>query len=1012
MRMDETFWARLPAPAEPGQAAVGLERWRERLLQLEDGPVRAQALALTDEPGPRRLLEALFGNSPFLGQCLLREPGYLATLLDTGFDHGLTALLAGLAAEAGAIRGPGEPELRQLMALLRQAKRRAALLIGLADIGGVWPLEQVTRALSDLAETTLGLATDHLLRRAATQGWLKLADQEQPGPGSGLIVLGMGKLGGRELNYSSDIDLIVLYDDELVLARGAEPDQLSRGFVRLARDLVRIMEERTAEGYVFRTDLRLRPDPGATPPAVSVSAAEVYYASVGQNWERAALIKARPVAGDYQAAAGFLGQLRPFIWRRNLDFAAIQDIHSIKRQINAHKGHHAIAINGHNIKLGRGGIREIEFFAQTQQLIFGGRDDQVRRAPTCQALRALEATGRIGPEVADSLIAAYRFLRRVEHRVQMIDDQQTHSLPADDAGVARLAVFLGYHDPKSFRCQLLGHLQQVSEHYARLFEEAAPLGGPGNLVFTGTDPDPATVETLAGLGFQAPEAVIQTVADWHRGRYRATRSGRARELLTELAPYLLEAFGRTTTPGEALANFDRFLGKLPAGIQLFSLFQANPKLIDLVAEIMGLAPSLAETLERNPALLDAVLLDEFFGPLPDNLALRQGLARALADARDFEDALLLSRRWLNDQKFRAGVQILRHVSDGDRAGPFLSQLADVVIAAMVDRVTEDFARQHGRFQQAELAVLALGKLGSRRMSVNSDLDLILVYRVGADEVQSDGRRPLAPSTYYTRLTQRLINALTAPLGEGRLYEVDMRLRPSGSSGPIAVSYESFVKYQQSQAWTWEHMALTRARAVTGADGLVADLEAAIRQVLTRPRDPDQLLRDVAEMRARIEREFGSDNPWNVKYARGGVIDITFLNQYLVLRHAHRHPEILSTETLTSLQRMAGLGLIAADQVAILERGQRLWRRLQSFLRLTVDPAHHRGPLPPALVASLARAAFPEGGAVAAAAVDMAELSGMIKDVAAAVYRVFQAVIEQPAAALPPLPDAETPADEP
>ena len=399
----------------------------------------------------------------------------------------------------------------RLMARLRIAKRRVALLTGIADMAGIWDLAQVTGALSTFAETALRLACDHLLVKAAGAGSLVLPDPEHPSVGSGLIILAMGKFGARELNYSSDIDLIVLYDDHVV--QTTQPDNMARTFVRLARDLVRIMEERTRDGYVFRTDLRLRPDPGATPLAVSVSAAEAYYGSLGQNWERAAMIKARPVAGDLKAGREFLRFLVPFIWRRSLDFAAIQDIHSIKRQINAHRGYKAVAVNGHNVKLGRGGIREIEFFAQTQQLIFGGRDPTLRTSGTEQSLLALVGAGRIERRVAEELIQAYRYLRKVEHRVQMMEDRQTHSLPADEAGIAALALFLGYDGPEPFRTDLLATMNLVEDHYAALFEEAPPLAGTaGNLVFTGTEDDPDTLETLRNMGFGNPSAASRPCA--------------------------------------------------------------------------------------------------------------------------------------------------------------------------------------------------------------------------------------------------------------------------------------------------------------------------------------------------------------------------------------------------------------------------------------------------------------------------------------------------------------------
>ena len=989
----------LPRPFDSALADRGLERWRQEAAGAADAEVRAWAEAYADSADGRALIAAVCGNSPYLGQSLTRELPFLRRVATDGYDAAFAELLRGVEAD-----GAEERDTDRLMTTLRVAKRRAALLIALADITGRWTLEQVTGALSDIAETSVRLAANHLLRRAAEAGTLTLPEPQRPWVGSGLIVLAMGKLGARELNYSSDIDLIVLYDDAVV--QTPQPDKLARTFIRIARDLVRIMDERTRDGYVFRTDLRLRPDPGATPLAVSVSAAEIYYGSVGQNWERAAMIKARPIAGDPEAGRQFLRILEPFVWRRNLDFAAIQDIHSIKRQINAHKGHREVTVNGHDIKVGRGGIREIEFFAQTQQLIFGGRDTRLRIAPTLLANKALCAVGRVPPAAVEELEEAYRFLRRVEHRIQMIDDRQTHQIPADDAGVAHLAAFLGYDDPQAFRDDLLARLGRVEDRYAELFEEAPSLSGPGNLVFTGTDDDPGTVETLRGMGYRDPSRAISVVSTWHRGRYRSTRSGRARELLTELVPTILNELAKTPAPDEALVKFDGFLGRLPAGVGLFSLFIANPWLLALVAEIMGTAPRLAETLSRNPSLLDAVISPDFFDPLPDRAGLEAEYRRILAGARDFEDALTLSRRWTNDQRFRAGAHILRGITDGDRCGPFLADLADVVVPELARRVEEEFAARHGHIPGGAWVVVAMGKLGSRQLTITSDIDLIVVYEAPPEVRTSDGARPLAPNEYHIKLTQRLTNAITAPMADGRLYEVDMRLRPSGNAGPLATSLEAFTGYQAKDAWTWEHMALTRARVIGGGGGggtaaLAGKVEAAIRAVLTRPRDPDKVLRDVADMRRRIDKEFGTDNPWNLKYARGGLIDIEFAAQYLQLRHGHDHPEILSIGTATALANATAAGLLAPEVGAELVSTLRLWRRVQGFLRLTTEDTLEPGQVSPTLLEGLSRAAFPAPAPDEEATVDFAALDARIRAIAAHAHAHFVALVEEPASKLPP-----------
>ena len=980
----------LPHAANTDRAALGLERWREAVAQAGDSGLAGFAEAVTRDADGRRLLEAVFGNSPHLTLSAVKDPGFLREILTEGPDAACAGVMSGLR-RAGNDGLDGDRLARDL----RVAKRRVALAVAVADITGAWSLEQVTGALSDFAELALSRAAGHLLRAAAAAGAFTLPDADDPEKGSGLVVLGMGKLGARELNYSSDIDLIVLYDNERI--RTDRPEELHNHFVRLTRSFVRLMDERTADGYVFRTDLRLRPDPGATPLALSALAAETYYESLGQNWERAAMIKARPVAGDREAGAAFLERLTPFVWRKNLDFAAIQDIHSIKRQINAHRGGGTIALAGHNIKLGRGGIREIEFFVQTQQLIWGGREPELRCIATVDALRALAAKARIAPQTADDLIAVYRYLRQVEHRLQMVDDEQTHTLPADEAGLRDLAAFLGYADARAFGSDLLAHLRRVETHYSDLFEHAPTLGAQGlvagNLVFTGSEADPDTIKTIGRLGYKNPQTVDAAVRGWHHGRYRAMRSTRARELLTELMPALLKALAGTPEPDKAFLKFDEFLSRLPAGVQLFSMFYSNPHLLDLVAEIMGQAPRLAAHLSRRPSVLDSVLTADFFDAPPPPEALAGELDGVLDRAGDFEDVLDNSRRWANDRKFQVGVQSLRGHLAPRAAAAALSNIAEAALNRLRPRVEKEFAGQHGRVAGSAMAIVAMGKLGGREMTATSDLDLIFIYTSAQGAEASDGPKALPPSQYFARLSQRLIGAVTAQTAEGRLYEVDMRLRPSGSAGPIACSHEAFVRYHEKEAWTWEHMALTRARVIAGPAALRALVDAALGETLTRPRDAGTLLTDVAGMRARMDSEHHTDLIWEVKHLRGGLVDVEFITQYLELKHAHAHPEILSPNTRTALRRLRDTGLLGGPVADDLIEGLDLWQAIQGLLHLTIEGESRReadGEMPEGLHETLARV----GGAV-----DFAALKEKVTATAGRIHRHFVDLIEAPARAV-------------
>jgi len=973
----------LPLPADEQAVNIGFARWRDAGEGAGDPAVAAFVQSFAGDATGQPLLASIFGNSPFLTNCCLREPGFLMRLV----HHGPDATFAEVMDRLNRHLAPAI-DRRTLMDELRMLKRRAALLIAIADIADLWPLERITGALSDFAEAALALIVRHLLASAAAAGDFALADAEDPARDSGFIVLGLGKLGARELNYSSDVDLILLYDGETARYTGRRGIQ--RFFSHLAHELSRIMVERTAEGYVFRTDLRLRPDPASTPPAVSRLAALAYYESTGQNWERAALIKARPVAGDRAAGAAFLAELTPFLWRKHLDFAAIEDIHSIKRQIDSHRGGGKIAVAGHNIKLGRGGIREIEFFAQTQQLIWGGRRPELRVAETCAALAALARTGHMSAEAAAAMTEAYRFLRRLEHRLQMVDDAQTHSLPVDRAGLRHIALFLGLASSDAFAAEITRHLSAVERHYARLFEAAPSLAGPGNLVFTGSENDPETLETLSHLGFADPAAVASIIRGWHHGRYRAMRSQRARELLTELVPPLLAAFAASPNPDVAFLRFDQFLARLPAGVQLFSLFYNNPPLLELMAEIMGAGPRLADEVARRPGLLDGVLTAGFFDPLPPRAALAAELAALLDGARHYEEILGLVRRWVGDRKFQVGVQLLRHRLDGEAAGAAFSDIAEAAMTALMPRVEAEFARTHGRVMGGAIAVLGLGKLGSRELTVTSDLDLILVYDAPPEAESSGGPRALSALAYYARLSQRFINALTTATAEGGLYEVDMRLRPSGAAGPLASSFAAFRRYHDEAAWTWEHMALTRARAVAGPEELTAKVMAAIRRVLLRQRDRNRLVLDVADMRRRITEQHRGPYDFDLKHRRGGMIDIEFIAQYLQLRDAARHPEALRQNTRAALLALAAAGALDPAAADALARALMLWRNLQSLIKLTVDEPFDEEAASPALKTILAKGA---------GAADFAALKAEMAAAASRVLVLYDALIESPAAAL-------------
>lgn len=918
-----------PTPFDPDRAA----RIKEALV--ERGFV-------SDEP----LLDSVFGNSAFLGRLALRETGALGEYFAAGPQTVVNAAI--LLAHATA-HADGEA---RAMADLRIAKRRAALAIAMADIAGVWDVNKVTAELTRFADACVGGALRFLLRQEAERAGMEERDGAKLEQSAGLTVLAMGKYGAYELNYSSDIDLVTFYDAEKFPF--SKRGDMRGAAVDIVRGLVKLLAETTNDGYVFRTDLRLRPDAGATQIAISTDAALDYYEAMGQNWERAAMIKARACAGDPQTGKLFLEGLRPFIWRRHLDFAAIEDIQSIKRQIHAHVGHGEIAVAGHNIKLGRGGIREIEFFAQTQQLILGGRHPNLRVPSTQGALDALVAEDRVDAATAEDLKSDYRYLRMLEHRLQMIEDQQTHSVPDSETGIAHVACFMGHGSAAAFREELTSVLENVQSHYARLFESEPDLtSAQGNLVFTGVEEDPETLKTLSAMGFADAAHVSGAIRGWHHGRIRAMRSQRARELLTKLIPAILKALAGAADPDVAFKQFDQFLSNLPSGVQLFSLFLAWPQFLDLLAKIVGSTPRLATYLARNPAVMDALLDADFLTRLPSRAELDARFQQLVTGS--YEEMLDAARRFTREAIFRVGVQIVEGAARADDAGPALADIAESVIAGLLPKVEDELAASAGRIKGAGFVVVAMGKLGGHETTASSDLDLIFIYDVPPGVEASDGPKPLSPTLYFARLAQRLISALTTPTAAGTLYDVDMRLRPTGNKGPVAVSLESFTAYHASESWTWEHMALTRARLVAGSPELGARVENAIRHRLTESRAAEAIIADARDMRQKMAATFPGSNVWDLKHAPGGLVDIEFIAQSFQLVHAPTRPAVLDTNTIAALHKLKAAGFLSPQDGEALIASARLQHALTQVLRIALDETPKIEEATPGLKALLTRA---------------------------------------------------------
>ncbi len=938
-----------------------------------------------------------------LGKMMAYSP-YLSGLMHREADAGLALLTQPLKTSLEQILQQASDDIDpqasadSVAATLRKAKTRAHLVIALGDFSGLWRLRDITLALSLTADHLIQLATRHLLWQLAAAGKYAPTDMMAPERGSGLVILAMGKLGAGELNYSSDVDLIAFYDPAATPIDRYDAPQV---FTRLARDLINLLEKRTGDGYVFRADLRLRPDPASTPLAVSTTSAIAYYHAQALNWERAAMIKARPVIADPPVARSLMETLGQWVWRAGSDFTAIEDMEAVKRKIDLKQQRHQDnPWHGYNVKLDRGGIRQLEFFAQGHQLLFAGQQPGLRIMQTLDVLDELVRSSRMTPMKRDRLTDAYIFLRTVEHRLQMQNDQQTHSLPVSDEGIAAVAASMG-QTTTAFLAALKTHTDLVAHEYQHFFNGTAETDDADS----GEAMPSNWQHSLSAYGFADLAKSQGIITDWLEGKHQSTRSDRARDLLKQVLPVLLSAFGKAPDPDQVLLRFDGFLSQLSAGVPVFSLIKNSPRLPQLFASILGFAPALADLVTRRPNLLDAVLDPQVTEQLPDWSVLEQELSGQLSVAGSYEDCLDICRRWTARRRFQAALHLLDGKTPRYRVGQFLARVAEISLTALAPIVIGEFERQHGHFPGGGLSIIAMGNLASGQITLTSDLDLVLVYRVDPHNEKSDGKRPLSPNEYWIKLASRLVTAITSLTSEGRMYEVDLRLRPQGNSGPLAVSLESFAQYQDSDAWTWEHMALTRARVISGDIDLRAQVERIIFQTLTAQRDPDRLLRDVADMSRRLRDQHSQTDIWQLKHHPGGITDIQFIAQYLLLRHAHAEPGILSASTTAALERCKTAGFIETGTADDLIAAYSLYRRIRSYLRLIAPDGTRFDPasVNPTIRDHLARIIQPDHPEDAEIDFDAATA-----DLSAVIDRTehhFKTIIINPASALPP-PDSQ------
>lgn len=916
-----------------------------------------------------RAMDAVFQASPYLSRLAQQRRETVMMLRTAGF--------ASVLARAHTVvdQAGGKDDFAAVMADLRAAKADVHLALGLADLAGLADHFAVTEGLTAFADVALSAALragEHHMRACG----------DLAGPLQGYCIVAMGKHGARELNYSSDIDLIVFYAPNW-LALGPQLDARETA-VRLTQRVVRAMQEVTADGYVFRTDLRLRPDPGSTAVAISFAAAERYYQSVGENWERAAFIKARACAGDIEMGSAFIASLRPFLWRRHLDYAAIDDIRAIQRQIHRFHGSAPLEDPVFDVKLGRGGIRDIELFVQTQQLILGGRAPALRTPATLDALAVLADAGIVPQGAAAQLSAAYRVWRAIEHRLQMRLDEQTHAMPSDVKTRAAVARLCGYEDLAIFDADVVALRKTVAALCETLTE---PMRKPGALARAAETPDWRAL--LQHAGFRDPDMIAARIDIWCSGGVRAARSPRARALLDQCLPSLLVACAAQEGADDAFSVFGDFLESLPAGVQVLALLEARPDILLSLVELFALAPRMAQDLSRRTTMIDAMGEARFFAPIAgESAGVRvrqlQGLA---ANETSFESAINSVRRYHREEAFRITVQLLRRLASPRAAGHAFADLADACVAAIAHAAHSEVERMAGA-APGRWCVAALGKFAGGELTAHSDLDVMVVYDA-PEGARSSGEKALAPGDFYARFAQRLITGLSAPTEEGLLYDIDMQLRPSGAKGPVAVRLSSFQRYYREEAWTWELQALSRMRIVAGDAILGATVTAAAQDALVQPRDRAVMRADIAAMRARLDRDKPPEGALDLKRMRGGLIDIEFIAQGLLLCDASDAVVRPAPSTAALLADLARTHALSVKDEALLRQAFDLYSDLQHVLRAATMAPWDPAAAPPALQKLLE---------ALAGAASLQALTAQLDATAAAVRATFDRLM-QPVAAL-------------
>jgi glutamate-ammonia-ligase adenylyltransferase len=894
------------------------------------------------------------GSSPFLVSLIFKTPDTLRWLfLENSIDicRSSDNMLAELRRQA-----EGLTDFTALLKILRCFKRAEILRIASRDLNGLAPLEEVTAELSGLAAASLQVAYDVCLQSQVREHGIPLMQSDSGPQPAEMTVIGMGKLGGNELNFSSDIDIIYFYESDNGETCGIKDSSgdvkgvisLHAFFNKLGEMVSKALSLVTEDGFVFRVDVGLRPEGKSGDMAISLRSAEIYYESWGQSWERTAMLKARPVAGSLDLGELLLKTLQPFVYRKYLDYNLIEDMKNMKQKIDASLTR---SMEGEtNLKLGRGGIREIEFFIQALQLVYAGKNPLLRERNSLKALDTLLAARLIGEEDHLRLSDAYRFLRTVEHRIQVVQERQTHNLPTkhdEILALSRRSGFLSMNGLECFRETLEGHRRNVSAIYGNLFnsrdEKLEQDTIPEVLFFLDHKADADLVkDMLADRHFINVDRAYDNLLSLRNGPVKGNLTERSRRLLEKISPLLLQEIFESPDPDMALTNLESFLAMIGTRSSYYALLAENRETLKLLVSLFGMSEFLSKILINHPELLDSLVARNDASPIKPGETMASDLASLLEQTDYFEEQLDVLRRYRNEEFLRIGLNDIHGKLGQSETTTQLSLLGETCLEAAfrlavqeLKRFGRPMYRSEGCEHQASLAVVAMGKLGGSDLNYHSDLDIIFVYD---HQGLTDGDKQISNHEYFAKLAQKIISVLTMQTREGYVYKIDTRLRPSGNAGPLVTSLDSFLEYHRKEAQVWERQALTKARVVLGDQQLAGLLEDIIRQTVYGASIDDDGRREIHRLRMRMENELAKETAgsYNIKTGRGGMVDVEFAVQYLLLKHGCRYPELRTTSTVVALKEIRTLGLLKEGDAETLLNGYKFLRKLENRLRIIHD----------------------------------------------------------------------------